>query len=324
MTALLIDVDKIYNPRLKIPNLALMQISSYHKSNGKEVKIVKDPKTSFEFERSWDHVYISCIFEKNRVHAETIADTFIESGHGISPGSNITCGGTGFGFDHDWLPEHMQKVKPDYDLYKSEYSQGFTTRGCVRTCDFCVVPKKEGHIRIWQHPSEFHDDRFNSCMIMDNNLFGSPQKWQDDVFRWFYENGVTMISPQGWDARLLTEWRARLLASIRHKDGQLHFAWDDYYGEADVVDAIKLLGEYGFNLRRNISFYVLCGYNTSFEQDLYRCKRLKELGVRAYAMRYRQTPQLNALARWTALPKLFWKIDFEDYTRNRKDYQGGS
>jgi hypothetical protein len=32
MKILLVDIDKIYNPRLKIPNLALMQISAWHKA----------------------------------------------------------------------------------------------------------------------------------------------------------------------------------------------------------------------------------------------------------------------------------------------------
>jgi hypothetical protein len=220
----------------------------------------------------------------------------------------------------------MLKIKPDYELYPSTYSQAFTTRGCIRDCGFCVVRKKEGTIQIWQHPSEAHDPRFKTMMIMDNNLFAAPFSWQKEVFSWFINNKIKMLSPQGWDARLLTDEKATLLKQVKHVDGQIHFAWDQMKDENAVAGAIEILKNHGFNLRRNITFYVLCGcdlpgYETTFEEDLYRCQRLKELGVRAYAMRYKQTPELNALARWTAGgtagSKLFWKVDFKDYKRRK-------
>lgn len=316
---LLIDVDKVADKKLKIPNLALMQISAWHKQGRHDVVgIVKEPvDTGKLMILDIDKAYLSCIFTKNRPLAEDLIATLMKHRKGIQ----ISAGGTGIGNIPDWLPPEMQKIKPDYALYPSTYSQGYTTRGCIRTCGFCVVPQKEGIIKPWQKPNAFHDERFDTCMIMDNNLFGAPLSWQDSVFSWFSKNEVKMMSPQGWDARLLNQHRCEMLASVRHFDGRLHFAWDNMEDESAVRTAIGLLEKNGFNLRRNVSFYVLCGYNTTFEQDLYRCVKLKDMGVRAYAMRYRQTPALNALARWTALPQLFWKIDFEEYTRDKKKWE---
>ena len=293
MRVRLIDVDSI------IPNSALMQISSFYNRQGDEVGFdVQDP----------DKVYISCIFTKNRGKALGIGKMF--------PGAEISFGGSGI--NYDWLPEKMQKIKPDYDLYPSTYSQGFTTRGCIRTCPFCIVPKKEGQIQIWQHPSEFHDERFDTCMIMDNNLFAAPKEWQNSVYSWFAENDIKMMSPQGWDARLLTEERAQLLKSIKH-EGMIHFAWDNLQDESDVMMAINLLKKTGFDLKRKISFYVLVGFNTTFEEDLYRCRKLKEMGVSAYVMRYKKDKKLNAIARWVNQrePNLFWAVDFSQ-TRDGK------
>ena len=49
----LIDVDS------KIPNLALMKLSAYHKQKGNQVGFnISDP----------DQVYVSCIFKKNYVN----------------------------------------------------------------------------------------------------------------------------------------------------------------------------------------------------------------------------------------------------------------
>jgi len=50
MKVLLVDVDS------RIPNLALMKISAWHKSQGDE--------TGFAIENP-DMVYISCVFKKN-------------------------------------------------------------------------------------------------------------------------------------------------------------------------------------------------------------------------------------------------------------------
>ena len=162
-------------------------------------------------------------------------------------------------------------------------------------------------------------------MIMDNNLFAAPDEWQKSVFSWFIENKIKMMSPQGWDARLLTAERAALLKSIKH-EGVIHFAWDHVKDEKKIFAAIKLLKDAGFDLKHNISFYVLCGYDSTFEDDVYRCQKLKDAGVQAYAMRYEQTnpgpgkrrsKKLNALARWTARPELFWSHNFTEHTRKK-------
>lgn len=290
MRVLLIDVDS------KIPNLALMKISAWHKSQGDTVGFdVPDP----------DRVYISCIFEKNAEKTRGIATMY--------PGK-AEAGGPGISLE-TVLPEHIEGMKPDYDLYPSEYSQGYTTRGCIRKCGFCIVPQKEGKIRIAQHPSLFHDDRFDTCMIMDNNLFAAPQKWQDSILSWFIDLGVKMRSPQGWDIRLLTEKRACRLREIRHAKRVVHFAWDNIEDEAAVLRGIKILKDTGFDTHHEITFYVLCGYNTTIEQDKYRCEKLRDLDVQAFAMRYRRSPELNALARWTSRPALFWSHPFSEYDR---------
>lgn len=293
MKVLLVDIDS------KIPNLALMQISAWHKQQGDTV--------GFDIQNP-DKVYISCIFTKNAEQARGVATYY--------PNAEIDIGGTGVSLKKE-LPEEMQQTKPDYDLYPSTYSQGFTTRGCIRKCPFCVVPEKEGKIREAQHPSEFHDPRFDTCMIMDNNLFAAPSYWQAEVLSWFIDNKVKMLSPQGWDIRLLTEGKAKCLKAVRHV-GDIHFAWDNPKDEKIVERGIRILKDVGINVKHDIQFYVLCGYNTTFEQDLYRCKKLKEWGVKSFVMPYRKTPQINALARWANRKWLYWSIPFEKYSRRPK------
>lgn len=287
MNILLIDFDS------RIPNLALMKISAYFKSFGHTVEFdVQDP----------DQVYVSVVFSKNRGQAAGLTKMF--------PNARITFGGPGWDLKN-FLPPSIERIKPDYDLYPSEYSQGFTTRGCIRHCPFCIVPEKEGKIQIWQHPEKFHDDRFNTCMIMDNNLFAAPDYWQRMVFEWFIDNKIKMLSPQGWDIRLLTPERAELLKEVKHA-GNIHFAWDNLADENNVINGINLLKETGFNLKHDVSFYILVGFNTTFEQDLYRCNRLREMRVNAFVMRYHSRDKLlNKLAKWANRRWSYWASPFE-------------
>lgn len=292
---LLVDVDG------KIPNLALMKISAWHRAQGDE--------TGFAIENP-DKGYISCVFAKNKGQAKGIAKFY--------PDAEIDIGGSGVDLKKE-LPFEIEIRKPDYDLYPSTYSQGYTTRGCVNKCGFCIVPEKEGKIHIVQHPSEFDDPRFGTMMIMDNNLFGAPQEWQDQVLAWFVGNNMKMLSPQGWDARLLNEHRWLMLSAIKHA-GAIHFAWDDVKDEKHIVRAIDIMKQGGitdWHLRRNISFYVLAGYGSStFEDALYRCTRLKEMGTQSFVMPYhKKDKKINALARWANRPWLYWSMPFEQYKK---------
>lgn len=281
----LIDFDS------KIPNLALMKLSAWYKSQGDAVGFdVQDP----------DKIYCSVIFSKNREQARGL--------NSMCPEMEIIFGGPGWNLKNT-LPSEIELMKPDYDLYPSTYSQGFTSRGCVRRCPFCVVPEKEGIIKQMQHPSEFHDNRFDTCMIMDNNLLGTSSKWVKGVLSWFSETGIKMLS-HGWDPRLLTEEYAGFLKDIRHVKG-LQFSWDNLNYEEQVIHAIDLLKNAGFNLKHDISFYVLAGFDSTFEDDLYRCNKLRELGVNAFVMQYhKKDPRLRKLAKWANRRWAYWSSPF--------------
>jgi hypothetical protein len=298
MRVKLIDIDS------KIPNLALMKISAWHKARGDDVGF-NTPKP--------DKVYISCIYSKNKNLAHEVASGLLQKS------AVVDMGGSGVDLQKT-LPGGVELLKPDYDLYPSTYSQGYTSRGCIRKCGFCVVPQKEGTIKTVQQPWEFHDDQFKSCMLMDNNLFATPHEWQCKVFGWFYYHGIKMMD-HGFDIRLLNEERAGWLKDIKHQ-GPIHFAWDNMSDEPAVVSGIELLKDTGFNLKHKITIYVLVGFNTTFEEDVYRCTRLRALGVQTYVMRYTDEQrlttknlQLNGLARWANSPWIYWKTPFSEYTR---------
>jgi hypothetical protein len=284
----LVDVDS------KIPNLALMKISARYKTLGHTVGFdINDP----------DRVFVSVIFKENKPRASV---------WGMKYPGITTFGGPGWDLKST-LPWDTEFHKPDYDLYPSEYSQGFTTRGCIRGCPFCIVREKEGLITEWEHPSEFHDDRFDTCLLLDNNLFAADHDWIMDVLEWFRDSGIKMDMTQGYDARLLTEKYAEILRDIMPANG-IRFSWDNTRDEEVIVRTINLLKESGFDLKHEVSFHVLAGYSgpgydPSFEDALYRCNRLREMGTNAFVMQYhKRDPRLRVLAHNCNQRSEYWKM----------------
>ena len=314
MRVLLVDVDNKYRELKRrgkrFPNLALMKISAYEKERGSTV--------GFDIETP-DITYISCVFDKNRLNA-------IKECCDVKNG--ISFGGSGLTLTFV-LPPQIELLKPDYDLYHFQsYSMGFTSRGCIRKCDFCIVHEKEGRFRRAQHMKEFHDFRFKSCKLLDNNIL-VDREWFFENTNWAIENKVQIDITQGMDIRLLTQEIAEQLKRIRFVDQQMRFAWDNIELEPIVKSGIDMLKEAGINVKRNVSFFVLSGRvdvpgqeDVPFCKDVYRCNRLKELGVMPYVMPWGGgTPMVKALARWANRRYLFKSIPFWQYDRMPKPYQ---
>jgi hypothetical protein len=287
MRVRLVDIDS------RIPNLALMQASAWHKNRGDEVGFdVTNP----------EKVYVSCIFTKNAWKARGAATFY--------PGAEVSMGGPGISYA--WLPEAMQKVKPDYDLYPMDASLGFTTRGCCRNCDFCIVRDKEGPLKRWQPIRAFHDERFGAVRLLDNNALGL-RSWFFEQTDYLIDHGLKVDYIGGLDARILDDEIAERLAALKWS-AKIRFAWDDPNDEETITAAIAMLKRAGITTRGKVNFYVIVGTETTpFETGLYRCRRLKQLGAGAYIMRYTRTPELNALARWANAKQLFWSMDFDEY-----------
>jgi hypothetical protein len=299
MNIQLIDVDNKYRSKTlrgkRFPNLALMKISAYEKARGNNVGFdVKNP----------DLTYISCVFNKNRLNAIKECCS-VENG--------ISFGGSGLSLDFA-LPPGIDLIKPDYDLYPfQEYSMGFTSRGCIRKCDFCIVPVKEGRFRRSQHIKEFYDSRFKSCKLLDNNIL-ADKEWFFENTNWAIDNKVKLDITQGMDIRLLTPEIANHLKQIRFVDQQMKFAWDNCIDERRILDGIAMLKDAGINTRRNVSFYVLVGFNSTVAEDMYRCQVLKDHRCHAFVMKYHnENPVLNHLARWSAKRELYWDTTIYTY-----------
>ncbi len=286
MRILLIDADSVNG----FPNLALMKLSAYYKKDGHEVDlIVGIPEVAPLFE--YDHAHVSCIFYQNK---DKVMD-YVKQFRGIS------VGGSGINMSIE-LPDEIEHIMPDYSLYGIDYSMGFTSRGCIRKCKFCDVPEKEGYIKDHAPISEFHDPDHDKVVLLDNNFLASP-RWQDNI-EYLVENHLKVNFNQGLDIRLIDEWKAEWLHEMQYYNWTfsrrgLHFAFDDPAHEKAVGKGLKILSQAGIKPYRCM-FYVLVGFNTTPEQDMYRIEVLKELGAKPFVMIYNRNKnrELRRLARW--------------------------
>jgi len=287
----------------KLPNLTLMKISTYKKSKGNIVNFdISNP----------DEVWISCIFTWNKHKAFDYARKYLKI-------AKVRIGGSGVSLNIT-LPEEIEHIMPDYSLYNIDYSVGFTSRGCIRKCPFCIVPEKEGYIREHSPFNEFVHPSHKKILLLDNNFLASPKC--KEKLEWLIEGKYRVSFNQGLDIRLINEELAKLLKEVKSRnlkfsDTRYYFAWDSLSYSKQVFKGIEALLNAGIK-PQHLMFYVLVGFDTTFEEDLYRVHKLIEFGCYPFIMKYnnKREPRINALARW--VNRRYHKVvSWHEYSGNK-------
>ena len=284
---------------IKYPNLVLMKLSAWHKSQGDTVEWFKPLFT-------YDKVYSSKVF------TFTKADPFL-------PADTVK-GGTGYGMTGT-LPDSIEHICPDYSLYGTDKSYGFLTRGCPNHCPWCIVPKKEGKIRAHADVEEFA--RHKQVVLMDNNVLACDHGL--DQIDKMARLGLRVDFNQGLDARRIDEAVARRLASLKWIR-YLRLACDQQSQMPAVEQAVNRLRRAG--LHAEIFCYALI---KDVDEALERVEFLRSLGVSPFCQPYRDfenkiepTREQRLFARYVNLKKIFktatWQ-EFLKYNCDNKKYR---
>ena len=282
---LLVDADS----QKGFPNLALMKISAWHKERGDSVELIKGIPSTAPLD-PYDHTYISCIYFQNKDRVKDYA---------MQVTNNLMIGGSGYDLELE-LTDEIEHIMPDYSLYGVDFSIGFTSRGCVRRCPWSVVPDKEGKIRDHAPISEFLHPNHKKIILLDNNFTASPRRYENLHF--IRDHNLKVNFSQGLDIRKMNSKLAAALATVKYHDWKfksrrLHFAFDDMRYEKAVWRGIDLLENAGIS-PSHLMFYVLVGFNTTEEEDLYRIRSLHKRGVLPYVMPYNKKKESARLTRW--------------------------
>lgn len=307
----LVDVDSV------IPNLALMKFSSYFKKKGFRVDLKRLGYSGYDHHKrekividgsEYDKVLMSAIFtlNKNNVIVRNCED--------------VIKGGTGYnGFKPQWLPNKIEHIYPDYNLYEhNEYSIGFLTRGCPNNCKYCFIPKKEGKLKKHSSLKEFYNPKLPKIMLLDNNFLACKDCVK--LLKMLKNTGKKVTFKQGLDFRLLTEDKAKLLADLDY-DGEYIFAFDRVNDKSIIEKNLKIWQPLVKDWKTK--FFVLVGFDTTLEQDLERVYFLKKHRCLPYIMRHSNCylsfhrPFYTDLAAWCNQPGLFKNLSFKEFLKRR-------
>ena len=293
------------------PNLPLMKISAWHKSQGDEVE--------WWFPMMhYDKVYVSKVF----------GDEYSQMDMTAISADEIVFGGTGFAItvedgkevyhkdrDKD-LPYEIEHIYPDYSLYPEltkDKAYGFLTRGCCNNCSFCIVSQKEG---MCSHKvadlSEWWRGQ-KEIILLDANILACKDRIS--LLQSLIDSGATVDFTQGLDARFITPEIAEMLGKIKTK--MYHFAFDFMKNEKQIVKGLKTFVDIVKPDERKCCVYVLTNYDTTFEEDIYRVRKLQELGLSPDVRIYRKNtapPITRDLQRWCNNRFIYRSgVDFYDY-----------
>ena len=266
----------------------------------------------------YDKVYVSKVFgdEYSQMDMTAIsADEIIFGGTGFA--ITVEDGKEVYHKDRDKdLPYEIEHIYPDYSLYREltkDKAYGFLTRGCCNNCSFCIVSQKEG---MCSHKvadlSEWWRGQ-KEIILLDANILACKDRVS--LLKSLIDSGATVDFTQGLDARFITPEIAEMLGKIKTK--MYHFAFDFMKNEKAIVKGLKTFVDIVKPDERKCCVYVLTNYDTTFEQDYYRIKKLQELGLSPDVRIYRKNtapPITRDLQRWCNNRFIYRSgVDFYDY-----------
>lgn len=282
----LIDVDG-HN----FPNLALMKISAHHKS-------INDNVEWYDIFGNYDITYKAKVF--------TFTPDYLTC---ISNSQKVIVGGTGYRV-YDGLPDDT--IQPDYELYQNidwydnKTAYGFITRGCIRKCNWCIVPEKEGALKPYMDIEEIAQNK-KQVILMDNNILASDYGLQQ--IEKIVKLGLKVDFNQGLDARIIAKNKdiAKLLSKVKWLK-YLRMACDSSGMKKYIKKATESLRQYGCKPTQYFVYVLLRDLQGSYE----RINFCKELNLKAFAQPYRDFTATQIIPQW--------QLDMAHYTNKKSVY----
>lgn len=284
----LYDIDST-----SFPNFALMKIARHCMNNHEPF----DWYLPLEHKR-FDRVFVSSVFTFS--NKSTVFD-------------DMTTGGSGFDI-HSALPPEIEELEPYMLLYPNmTHALGFITRGCIRHCNGCIVPDKEGGVKPYRDIDTIAQGR-REIVLMDNNVLASEFGLQQ--IEKIIDRKYKVDFNQGLDARLITDEIAKLLSRVTWFQ-PLRMACDN----DSMIDIVRTATE---RLRWHnckptaYSVYVMI---KDIPSAIKRVKALKGIGLDPFVQPYidakgtEPAHELKDFARWVNHKATFKSCTWEDYNK---------
>jgi len=221
-------------------------------------------------------------------------------------------------YSDDTTGKPIETLVPDYSIldqaeYKYPVRDGYflyASRGCIRTCSFCGVPKLEGAFRetpsitaVVNEIKRLYGEK-KDLIFMDNNITASPKlkEIMDEVVDLGFERGATITRRgvaiqrrvdfnQGVDAREMAKNPELIKQLARVCVSPLRVAFDHLGFRGDYEKAIRQADANGL---KDLSNYMLYNFKEPpsdlFERMYLNVQLNEELGIRIFSFPMRFQP----------------------------------
>lgn len=313
MEVLLVEPD--YYTRF--PPIGLLKIASYHRLRGDDAKLVRGNK---KLAVAPSRIYVTSLF----TYAWQPVHNAVKYYKSVYPDAKLLLGGiyaslmpkhamlSGADQIYEGLFDEAEDLMPAYDLVPEwNASILFSSRGCLRNCGFCAVPKLESKPqRLKYSVKDFIYENHSRVIFWDNNILANDN-WTA-VFDEIIELKLKVDFNQGLDARFITDASAERLS--RMKMDFVRLAYDTNSVWPSVKRAINLLDKYGIS-KKKIIVYALFNYEDNAEDFFERVKNILNLGAASYPMRFEP---LDSLTKNQYVSKNWTKTQIDSVQRARR------
>lgn len=150
----------------------------------------------------------------------------------------------------------------------------FTSRGCNKRCPWCLVPLREGRLRLLLIQPGWN--------VNDNNLLQCPREHQAQVYTMLRQQRKGAKFAGGLDATLVDDWVAGQLSTV-----PIHevFLAADTKGSLKALE--KAVAKLSFLRRDQLRCYVLIAFNgETIQEATERLEAVWEIGGLPFAQLY--------------------------------------
>jgi hypothetical protein len=224
-----------------------------------------------------DEVHVSCVWTWDKPEAERLAAAWE-----VHYPGRVRLGGPAYGSPCDTFTP---------GVYVRE-GITFTSRGCDRHCPWCLVPEREGKLRLLPIQPGY--------VVNDNNFAQCPTSHRLAVYQMLARQKRAAIFAGGIDCRLVTDEFADELRGIRIRE--LFLAADT---AASLVPLRRAAERLAFLTRERLRCFVMVGYGgETIQQAEARLEAVWETGAMPFCQLYQPPDQWIDYGRdWRALRK---------------------
>jgi hypothetical protein len=316
----------VVNSSPQVYNLGADKILYYHRQRGDHATLING--YGFLLPDAWeaDKYYFSCIFTYDLPDMVRAVNLIKQHSSSIEIGGPAATAMPQYIVKETGITPHIG-LDDRFEHVNGRYEAVFTSRGCPRSCDFCLVPILEGRHMV--EYSEFPIPVGRNPYVCDNNILATSWEHQKLVVKKL--KGVRNLDlNSGFDDRIFIRdpekyWRLYNELNIE----AWRFAYDIPEQKEPIKKCVEFLHGKGIDYRRIIVF-CLVGYpGTTFEECRDKLQYLIDIGCSPYPQRYRpldsltrhytppgwQNGSLELLFAYYGVPFVWRSCKWEDFRR---------